>query len=394
MKIDILDISIEDILPSRIVNTNTLYFENLLESISSCGVVVRPIVIKEGNFAYRLEDGHLRIEALKKLNASTVTAVVLIPEGHEKQEDIKQKIAWMYFCYDEAALDKTSYPYIDQQRMFLNLRYSMGKIQEDFTFMHSLCGADETYHFEKFFALQKKSDNLYQYIEQKISFLNLYYNPNNLVKADKLLSMSQDVLWSRINFSKNYVEKIFRSSNQVVDFCRYIPDKEALFGKNSVFLGYVAKVVSNMSQIQEKIGDFGVDVKQLKVLANRLELDNKFFKLRNLPIFLKKKLVLSTEDARINAVSKQQDVRFVNMATKKGTKKRYNQDVLIENVGEFISQLPISSELRNVVNRTAGMLDRPSVTKKEGPLISPEYKRVLATNLATVRGMLDRELAK
>lgn len=91
MKVDILNLLVDDIVYSRAVNTYTLYFDNIVDSISSNGLLMKPIVIKEGAITYRLEDGHLRIEALKKLGIPDVVAIVLIPEENEKKRRYQEK---------------------------------------------------------------------------------------------------------------------------------------------------------------------------------------------------------------------------------------------------------------------------------------------------------------
>ena len=68
------------------VSTNTPYFESLLKSIDEIGLLVNPVVSEDINY-YWLEDGHLRIEALKKLGKKEVSCTVLINEENNEKID-------------------------------------------------------------------------------------------------------------------------------------------------------------------------------------------------------------------------------------------------------------------------------------------------------------------
>ena len=133
MKIDVLNLLVDDISYSRAVNTYTIYFDELVESISSNGLLMKPIVIKEGPITYRLEDGHLRIEALKKLGVFDVVAIVIIPDENEKKEELKKKIDDILLNnYDISKIEKLLPLYhADQQKMLVNMIESFDKIKKD-----------------------------------------------------------------------------------------------------------------------------------------------------------------------------------------------------------------------------------------------------------------------
>ena len=374
MKVDILDIGIDSIFYSKSVNTETLYFDELMKSVYANGVLVNPIVLKEDNLWYRLEDGHLRVEALKRLGANSVKAVIITPEEHEDDEIIKKKIDNMALPnYTADTSNKLTAPYFEQPQIFLNLSGSLDKIREDFNLIQSHLIASNNLGYDdvnKLVAfLQNKSHALNDYIEQRISFMDISYNMENMIRAE---NNSDNIYLTKIIFSRDYLEQALSSSNNVAAFCNYLPNQINLSGEPSVLSDYVSKIIHNMAQTNENLNLAEVNFTDLSTLRNKMNIDNKVFKLRNLNTFTVRFLTLSNEESKPNI----QHINFNNSDIKiiTGEKRIHHISDLIANVVK-----PYSHEQdvqRNVPNMLEGirnfdLLTKPLLEKQNRIIVDP-----------------------
>ena len=359
MRVDILNISINSILYTKNIDADTLYFESLLESISRDGILVKPVVIKNDEITYLLEDGHLRIEALKRLGFLEVRAVVFIPEEYEKKEDVKAKISDILLVNCGLTdTEKLSAPYFEQPKLFLNLTNSLGKVREDFNFIHSnlvtkaVAGIED--NNKRIYLVQNKSNEINEYLKQKISLIDVSYNMENLIKAQ---NKSNNIYLSKILFSKDYMEQTISSSNNIIAFCDKQPDVTKILGKNSVLSDYVAKVVNNISQTTETLKHSKVNFQDFVAEKNNLVADNKLFKLRNLNSFSMKYLSLTNNDGQTHTSGLQQNnINLSNIEVKNTATSKKNNHINGKDELSLINIEKVALQKQNNDNKTPDTL--------------------------------------
>ena len=375
MKIDVLNLLVDNISYSKAVNTYTMYFDELVKSISSNGLLMKPVVIKEGAITYRLEDGHLRIEALKKLGVFDVDAIVIIPDENEKKEELKKKIDDILLNnYDISQIEKL-HPlyYADQQKMLYNMIESFDKIKKDLININEqlilneqglLLDKNKTLSLNEINntvdILQSKLYELNTYIKEEISFVNLHYNTKNFAVRG---SEANNLVFNKIKFSNDYLNQTFASSNHIITFFNNNHHLTSTFSKNGALSGYISKIADNVSKTNNHLISPKFSFKKLNSFLNDLKIDNKLFKLKNINSFIKSKL-FPPKDNQPADVKVHQEHSLFNSVIANATKiinKAY------KNNSQVFSQRKVEVA-RDIIKK----MFNPTSKKPEGIHIRPE----------------------